>query len=474
MKRNLPILAILLLSLVCTVAGQNPAPPDPSAPAAQTAMQKWLADLDATWQAVFKRDVNDPFTAENDKLRGQYLAAIEAGVSKASGAGDLNAAIAWRTEQKRFAEANAIPAQDDAADLPPVKQLRAAWRSQLVRMEKDRAARAKALQAKYDQALAQAQTQLTKANRLDDALLVKSKRDEVAAAWLAGIAAAPPPVATGVQKPPAKIASNPPAGKAAAKMDDRAMVKKLREMGCLCNTSERPGGKFEFAGVTFANKDWTVDDFAIFDQLERISYLGIIGNSATDAMIERARVCSKLKTLFLMNLPNVTGTGVQVLTRLPELNAVTLIRVPIDDAGFKGSFEKSKVETLELGEVGITDASLATMGGMQSLQTVGFQNCSGFTAAGWQGLGRARQLKNLKLLRTHPGPDGFAHLAKTRTLESLEFVFSPPTEEELQVIRTMQQLRKITVQGATLPDGAVAALKAALPKAIIKVNGKNQ
>jgi len=47
-----------------------------------------------------------------------------------------------------------------------------------VRLEKERSARAKALHAKYDQFLAQAQSQLTQHQRLDDALLVKARREE--------------------------------------------------------------------------------------------------------------------------------------------------------------------------------------------------------------------------------------------------------------------------------------------------------
>ena len=82
-----------------------------------------------------------------------------------------------------------------------MKQIRAAIRAQLAKLEKDSAARAKTLHAKYDQVLAQAQTQLTQRQRLDEALLVKNKRDEVAAAWLAGIPATPVPATAEQPKP---------------------------------------------------------------------------------------------------------------------------------------------------------------------------------------------------------------------------------------------------------------------------------
>ena len=76
-----------------------------------------------------------------------------------------------------------FPEQDDAADVAAVKLVRAAIRIQLARIEKDNVTRTKAMHAKYDQVLASAQTQLTQLKRLDDAVLVKNKREEVAAAW---------------------------------------------------------------------------------------------------------------------------------------------------------------------------------------------------------------------------------------------------------------------------------------------------
>ena len=261
--------AVLLLTLGIPAQGQNPVPPGAPAAAPQTEMQKWLADLDAQWQAAFKRDVIDPHTAEHDKLRGQYVAALEAGLTKASGAGDLNAAIVWRNEQKRFAEASGIPAQDDAADAPAVKQLRAAWRSQLPRIETDRATRAKALLAKYDQVLAQAQAQLTKGNRIDDALLVKAKRDEVAAAWLAGVPVAPPAIAIGLPKT-GTIRSGPTAATPAAANKEKPFVNSLGmefvpvpgTKAIFCRWETRVKDYRAYASANQADDLWTKQAFA--------------------------------------------------------------------------------------------------------------------------------------------------------------------------------------------------------------------
>ncbi len=184
-------MSVLLSTLLATaftgerLAAQDPAPAAPGQPAApQTEMQKWIAATDAQWQAAFKRDVADWQEAELNKAKVQYIAALEEGIKKVSAAGDLTGALALRNEQKRFADTQLFPDQDDAADPATVKQIRATIRTQIAKVNADRGTRAQALHAKYDAALAQTQVQLTKAQRLDDALLVQAKRDEIKTAWL--------------------------------------------------------------------------------------------------------------------------------------------------------------------------------------------------------------------------------------------------------------------------------------------------
>ena len=136
--------------------------------------------------AAFKRDVTDVHLTELEKLKQQYVASLEAAVTKASAAGDLDGSVALRNEEKRFAGTNLLPEQDEDTDAATVKKIREAARLQIAKLGKDTAARTKTLHSKYDQFLADAQAQLTKAQRFEDALLVKAKREEVTAAWLAG------------------------------------------------------------------------------------------------------------------------------------------------------------------------------------------------------------------------------------------------------------------------------------------------
>ena len=178
----------------------------PTLAAAQSEMQKWIATTDEGWQAAFKRGVTDAHEAEVNKLKLQYLNLLDEAVAKASKASDLDGAVALRNEQKRFSDTEFFPETDEAGDAALVKQARTALRALLAQAEKGRAARAKALLAKYDLLLADAQTQLTKVQRLEDALLVKAKREEVAAAW--GTPAVANPSQT---TPPANIVQKTPA-----------------------------------------------------------------------------------------------------------------------------------------------------------------------------------------------------------------------------------------------------------------------
>jgi hypothetical protein len=162
-------------------------------------MQKWLAGLDTQWQAAFNREVCDVHDAELGKLWVQYLdSIIAAGVANAV-SGDLSDAVALRNEHKRFSDEHEVPAQDDAGDPPSVTQLRARWRAQIAQLEKERASRAKSLHAEYDQILAKAQATLTQRRRVADALVVKVRREEIAAAWLTTKQQGIPPIYTDAQ-----------------------------------------------------------------------------------------------------------------------------------------------------------------------------------------------------------------------------------------------------------------------------------
>ena len=150
--------------------------------------------VDRPQQENFQKQVAKPFEAALADLRARYLASLDAAVAKASAASRLEEALAYRTERLAFEKAPQVAADDETTP-PPLKALRAAFRQQLARLELDRTTKAKALFAEYDAVLAKNQSLLTQHQRLDDALLLKTKRDEIARAWIGTEALTPPAAA---------------------------------------------------------------------------------------------------------------------------------------------------------------------------------------------------------------------------------------------------------------------------------------
>jgi hypothetical protein len=198
---RIPVLAVFL-AVAVSLHGISPAAESTPAGAAGAAAPKpaesvenWFEMVDRSQQENFQKQVAQPFEAALADLRARYLASLDAAVAKASAASRLEEALAYRTERQTFEKSQQV-APDDATTPVAVKPLRATFRQQLARLELDRLNKAKALFAEYDAVLAKNQSLLTQHQRLDDALLLKTKRDEIARAWIG-----PEPLATAAAAP---------------------------------------------------------------------------------------------------------------------------------------------------------------------------------------------------------------------------------------------------------------------------------
>ncbi len=164
--------------------GEAPLPADsPDSPQPKNAVEKWLADVDGPRQATFQKLVAEPFTAGVEKLRTRYLAALDAAQAKAAATGSLDQALIWVNERELFDRAQTVR-PDDANTPPAIRPLRAEYRQRLAQLESERANRVKPLHTSYDAILLQNLTLLTQRGRIEDAQLLKAKREEIAKAWL--------------------------------------------------------------------------------------------------------------------------------------------------------------------------------------------------------------------------------------------------------------------------------------------------
>ncbi|MEO8352637.1 MAG: serine/threonine-protein kinase, partial [Chthoniobacteraceae bacterium] len=170
---------------VANAAGpEKPSSENPAASSQpQSAMEKWLADVDGPRQAMFQKLAAEPFVADMEKLRTRYLAALAAGQAKAAATANLDEAVVWLNERKLLEQAPSAPPAYQAAP-SAIGSLRADYRQRLAQLERGRATRAQPLCASYDAILLQNLTLLTRRGRIADAQLLENKRGEIARTWV--------------------------------------------------------------------------------------------------------------------------------------------------------------------------------------------------------------------------------------------------------------------------------------------------
>jgi hypothetical protein len=467
----IPLGLLLLLGFVAHA--QNPAAP-------QTAMQLWLSTLDTTWQETFARDVTAPFDAEMAKLAKQYAAALDSNVAKATKDGNLDATLLWRTERDRFAVAKNVPPQDEPNAPVAFKQLRADWRTQAARLEKERADRAKTVYANYDQVLAQAQKQLTQAARIEEAMQVKAKREEVAkrSVPVAAILAVaeelkpPAPVAPATPAPPG---ATPRAGAPSAKspkLPPAELVAKLLAAGVDTSISE-PGGKrqrltsaenlpakFTIYELQFrARKDGvpvTDADVALIQDLDTLDFLALRQVAVTDASLAMLRSLSKLRMLKLDKLDQLTAAGCSLLADAPALTDVGLNALPAGEAAIIAVARNKRVTGLELVDMPLTDAAMAAIGD-SNVVTLSLQG--EMTAAQLAHVARMKKLGTFWAGMTTIDDAGAAELAKATGLKALMMGRAQVTEAGLASLSKLTNLTDLRLTAPPITPGVIASFK---------------
>jgi hypothetical protein len=501
--------ALLGIVLVSSGFAQEQAPP-PSAPSATA---QWLAEQEPLWQAAFQREVQAPFDKGLAELNQQYLAKVDKQFEKAASDGKLDDAVIWRTERDRAAAANTWPPPSDA-DVPALIQpMRAAWRKSLAALEAERLGRANKILARYDAILAQNLDALTRRKRIDEALVIRAKREALKAAWLQGTKwiapaaleekpqqAEPPKTATAATPKPATPA--PPHAKP-KQMSDAAkhdLITRLLDMGARVEApgvvktiDQVPKKNIELVGVAFnprRERQWTEEDFAIMPELGDVPNFGI-EVPTTDAVMEYLRNFRGTKEIRLSNLGNVTVKGFQAVGSMPELERMTLGAMPIDDAGFRAVLQGPKLK-----RVALTSFETVTDAGWAGIATTNLEYLQAYvspnvTAEGWAQLAGAKKLRELQI--NGKPPEGIlAGVSKIHSLENLNIGFaanSPLDDEDLAPLGALPKLKVLTIGNcpitgamfanwperpelkilwlppeAKLDDAGLAALLKALPK----------
>jgi len=144
----------------------------------QTDADKRIAALNAQFRIAYDREVGKPIAAVLAALDTSYVAALDRAMATATKANQLDDAIALREEKQRVTDAKPVPATDDAKAPVALKTVRATYRKQLATYEQQRAAKAQSVYDAHEDALDALQAAFTQQNKLDEALKVRTAKEE--------------------------------------------------------------------------------------------------------------------------------------------------------------------------------------------------------------------------------------------------------------------------------------------------------
>jgi outer membrane biosynthesis protein TonB len=428
-----------------------PAPPVPAAaPPPVSEAAQWLAVTSTEMQAAFQREVREPHETESATARQQYVRAIDAAITAAAAAGKRDVLIALRTERQRVesgqGEANApLP-------LPGLAPLRAQWRTQAAKLDKTRADRARALHARYDALLAQAEAK----SAGQDAQAIKARRDELAAQCLtAPMTATTTATATPAVNLPLPKGRLAPLTILARLLALNARVEVRDGPGkpgySVAMTSDLKGETFEWKQIEFRPRPTggapiTDHDLAILEQLPELPELVLTGLAVTDATIARLRELRLLRTLRLENLQSITGSSAAVVAALPELRSLALVNLPFDDDAIATIAKHSRLTKLRLHNLPITDAGLTSVVTMSALEDLEFGGGKiRATSEAWSQLASMRKLTRLACRADAVDPVLLAHLARCTSLTSLNFEGRAITDAALAPLIALTRLEKLNL-----------------------------
>lgn len=209
--RNVRIRTLGSDAVVASASSLAP-PSTSSAPPAstKTSADPRLEDLDRSFKEALGKQADAPYQANIVTLNQQYVTAIDRAKSAAQGRGALDDVLALDSEAKHVTTNGSVPSS--GSTVPSVlATLRKTYTDTQARHLVDRNTRAAVVHDQYLTALDGYVAELTKANRIGDALRVKALRSHIAEKR-AGLASSGPANLAGSGSSLSKTSSSSPGG----------------------------------------------------------------------------------------------------------------------------------------------------------------------------------------------------------------------------------------------------------------------
>ena len=471
------------------VPASLPMPPPPTVPVAESETVKWLAAADAQWQPMFQRDVTAPFEKAVADLRQQYIATLDKNIAAASQAANLNDALVWRNEKVRIGSQAPHEGPNDPATPAALIQLRDNWRKNFGKVDQARFAQAKVLHARYDALLEQNQKALTQRQRLDDAQLLKTRRDGIARDWLK----------PALDLTPASAAVAMPAGKLKGRealefllaAHWRVVVEEGGKRVPISGPDAMPRGQFEISELNTPEKLVkdaklpTDEDLAqlapmrglkkfelrgaaitgaglgFLAQAEDLTEVVVESQALTDAVYSAISGNKKVRRLVLK------GGKDFALTRLAELPCIPGLH-QIEVRG-TGSFipaatltKAREMQQISVERPAISAEQITAIAAMPALVKLTFNNCQSLPASGWKMMDRSK-LEHLHFQNSPLVGIDLAFIGAMRKLESLEI--DAADAPQLAKVAGPPALRAISISPSRPgTDSALMAIATAFPR----------
>lgn len=482
-----------------------PAPPIPivaaATPAPATdAVSLKLADLESKFQTAFDRDAGAAYKTQLATLNTGYTAALDRALAAASKAGNLEGALALREEKQRIAEGKALPPEDLDTLTESLKKLRGTWRSSEAGYAKQRDAKAAPLFDAYDKALEAFQTELTKQNKIDDALRVKTARDALVPRR--GGTAAPAEEKLADAKP---AVTAPPttsvAGEASSSWRKAAewvlgLGGELRIRrsdggdGTVKDVKDLPGGRFDILSITLdlpngKGGQVTDDDLTRLNGLRtiesvRMSHCSSLTGSGFAALAASADsmrqfavynspvqpqhmgLITQFKNLRILELNRIPSLPAESLTKIQVFKELTQLRLlgqmNLTDKVLLELAGLTKVSEFSAPGTAITDEGLVALKGMKALTYVDFDGCKGITGSGLVHLHGVKELARLKLTLTAVNDAGLAHLPGLPKLREIALNQTAITDAGIRHFAELKELQVLEVGAAGITGATLNLL----------------
>ncbi len=431
-----------------------------------------IATITAQFQETYDRDVAKPYETALADLDGKYAAAIERALNAATSDGQLDDALALKDEKKRLDEKAPLP-PIELANLPDsLKNLRSTYRTELAKLTASRNDAAQPLYDHYDKLLGEIQDELTQKKKIDEALAVRTKREEIAK-QRSGMMTLPDEASSAATATTeASLPSDPALHREMAQwalenggeveVSDSAGERKIRDMAGL------PSEPFQLTGIEMGStggKRVTGKELKKIAQLTSLTRIDL-GDGPSDGTLEFLKDLIHLR--FVMMMPKELFDEKQMV-HLSKLTALENINLQITNGTGEGTVHltgATRLKNLQLGLSGnLTQKgaeAIAQLKTIQNLHLVGWVNDKNTDTL--IPIATLPELIELDLTYCTITPEGFAHISALPKLEKLNFHGAKPDNRGFAFLGPCADtLTNIFLHAATSNDEGIRHIVATLP-----------